>query len=111
MGCTIAGSSEQWHVNRPGWSGRYPRRDAAPTTWLRMASLPGLKVVVFHGVDWGSVSIRGFMDEMERCVHWRNKNRIKRFLGGRLDSIQRGPRGRIKGAGAENVSAPKCQLT
>ena len=31
-----------------------------------------LKVEAFLGVDWAGVSIGGFMDEIDRYIHWYN---------------------------------------
>ena len=41
-----------------------------------------LKVEAFRGVDWGGVTIDGFMDEIGRYIRWCNEKRIKRSLGG-----------------------------
>lgn len=33
-------------------------------------------------MDWNDVSIEGFMDEIDRYIHWYNDKRIERSLGG-----------------------------
>lgn len=58
------------------------RRGCSPDNSAMEGFFGRLKVEAFRGVDWNGVSIEGFMDEIDRYIHWYNEKRIKRSLGG-----------------------------
>lgn len=58
------------------------RKGCSPDNSAMEGFFGRLKVEAFRGVDWNGVSIDGFMDEIDRYIHWYNEKRIKRSLGG-----------------------------
>ena len=46
-----------------------------------------LKVELFYGRCWSGWSVDGFMDAVDRYIHWHNERRTKESLGG-MSSLQ-----------------------
>ena len=65
-----------------GVAGSMSKKGCSPDNSAMEGFFGRLKVEAFRGGDWRGVSIDGFMDEIDRCIHWYNGKRIKRSLGG-----------------------------
>lgn len=79
------------HYRWPGWIERcekcgitrsMPKKGCSPDNSACEGFFGRLKVELFYGRCWSGWSVDGFMDAVDRYIHWYNERRIKESLGG-----------------------------
>jgi transposase InsO family protein/transposase-like protein len=78
------------HYRWPGWISRIEdngltrsmsKKGCSPDNAACEGFFGRLKNEMFHNRSWDGVSIQGFMDILDKYVHWYNEKRIKMSLG------------------------------